>query len=83
MDGAMNKNYTNAKKLLPKSLYNELSEQIPQGGLVYVPPQSARSQEIRSQVALFVKDGLSTAEMAKRLKRTVRRVNQLKREMGL
>lgn len=75
-------NYTNAKKILPDCLWNEVSHYFPEGGLMYVPPQSAKGGQIRAQVALLDEEGYTSQEIAKKLGRTVRHVNQLKRELG-
>lgn len=79
----MKNNYTNAKKILPECLWNEVSHHFPEGGLMYIPPKSAKGGQIRAQVALLDEEGYTSQEIAQKLERTVRRVNQLKRELGI
>ena len=42
-----------------------------------------RMRGIRAQVALLDEEGYTSQEIALKLGRTVRRVNQLKRELGI
>ena len=72
--------YTNAKKRLPECLLNEVSHYFPEGGLMYVTPQSSKCGHIRAQVALLSEEGYTAKEIAAKIGRSVRRVNQLKRE---
>lgn len=74
--------YKNAKRVLPDGLLTMVQSYLPEGGKLYVPPQSANKiSEVRSKVEDLSSAGLTTSEIAKRVGRTMRRVNQIKKEL--
>ena len=68
--------YTNAKKVLPPELYNELIKHF-SGGTLYVPDDDAREAVARKLVFELKKGKMSSCEIAGMLGITQRRVNQI------
>ena len=68
--------YTNAKKVLPQELYNELIKYF-SGGTLYVPDDDAREAVARKLVFELKKGKMSSREIAGILGITQRRVNQI------
>ena len=76
----MSKSYKNAKEVLsPETL--EIVQESFSGGLLYIPPKGYKGKELMEEVKELLKQGLTTAEIAERVERTPRRVNQIKRSL--
>lgn len=72
--------YTNAKKVLPPELYNELIKHF-SGGTIYIPRDNVKEAVARKLILELAKSGMSSRDIAKMLDITRRRVNQILTEM--
>jgi hypothetical protein len=72
--------YTNAKKVLPPKLYNELIKHF-SGGTIYIPRDDVKEAAARKLVFELKKNEMNSREIAGMLGITRRRVNQILTEM--
>lgn len=72
------KRYTNAKNVFPKSVLNLLYGYFP-GGLLWIPPYNAPNVK-REEVIDFFTKGVSSSEIARKVRLSRRRVNQIIKE---